>query len=124
MKSAPFVQANVAVKTKLTSKVPFSFGNFDVFKKNFVKNVQFRYSMTRKFFFLPQKNFWCPFQYPKVPLEASAAPLPSFDASYAPGCTQFLVSAWLNLSCKERNRWEICLRMRYILRGLRERDLG
>jgi hypothetical protein len=22
------------------------------------------------------------------------------------------------------NRWEICLRMRYILRGLRERDLG
>jgi hypothetical protein len=28
------------------------------------------------------------------------------------------------LSCKERNRWEICLRMRYILRGLRERDLG
>ena len=23
-----------------------------------------------------------------------------------------------------RNRWEICLRMRYNLRGLRERDLG
>jgi hypothetical protein len=23
-----------------------------------------------------------------------------------------------------QNRWEICLRMRYILRGLRERDLG
>jgi hypothetical protein len=53
MKSALFVQANVAVKTKLTSKVPFLFGNFDVFKKIFVKNVKFRYSMMRKFFFLP-----------------------------------------------------------------------
>ena len=38
----PFVQANVAVNTKLTSKVPFLFGNFQVFKKNLVKNVQFR----------------------------------------------------------------------------------
>jgi hypothetical protein len=46
MKSALFVQANVAVSTKLTSKVPFLFGNFDVFKKNSVTNVQFRYGMT------------------------------------------------------------------------------
>ena len=29
-----FVQTNVAVNTKLTSKVPFLFGNFDVFKQN------------------------------------------------------------------------------------------
>ena len=35
----PFVQANVAVNTILTSKVPFSFGNFDIFKRNLVKNV-------------------------------------------------------------------------------------
>ena len=31
MKSALFVQANVAVNTKLTLKVPFLFGNFQVF---------------------------------------------------------------------------------------------
>jgi hypothetical protein len=43
MKSALFVQANVAVNTKLTSKAPFLFGNFHVFKKNLIKNVQFRY---------------------------------------------------------------------------------
>jgi hypothetical protein len=41
MKSALFVQANVAVNSKLTSKVPFLFENFDV-----LKNVQFRYGMT------------------------------------------------------------------------------
>jgi hypothetical protein len=35
MKSALFVQANVAVNTKLTSKVPFLFGNFQVFLKKF-----------------------------------------------------------------------------------------
>jgi hypothetical protein len=35
MKSALFVQANVAVNTKLTSKVPFLLGNFQVFKKKF-----------------------------------------------------------------------------------------
>ena len=53
MKSALFVQANVAVNTKLTSKVPFLFGNFQVFKKNLVKNVQFRYGMTGKFLLSP-----------------------------------------------------------------------
>ena len=37
MKSALFVQANVAVSTKLTSKVAFLFGNFDAFK-NLVQN--------------------------------------------------------------------------------------
>ena len=50
MKSDLFVQANVAVNTKLTSKVPFLFGNFQVFFKKLVKNVQFRYGTTRKFF--------------------------------------------------------------------------
>ena len=50
MKSALFVQANVAVNTKLTSKVPFLFGNFQVFLKHLVKNVQFRYATTGKFF--------------------------------------------------------------------------
>ena len=49
MKSALFVQANVAVNTKLTSKVPFLFGNFQVFKKNvFGKNVQFWYGTMGK----------------------------------------------------------------------------
>ena len=42
----PFVQGNVAVNTKLISKVPFLFGNFDVFKINLVKNVQFLYGMS------------------------------------------------------------------------------
>ena len=46
VKSAPFVQGNVAVNTKLISKVPFLFGNFDVFKINLVKNVQFLYGMS------------------------------------------------------------------------------
>jgi hypothetical protein len=31
-----------------------------------------------------EKFFRCPFQYPKVPLEAGAPPPQSFDASYAP----------------------------------------
>jgi hypothetical protein len=34
MKSALFVQANVAVNTKLTSKVAILFENFDAFKKS------------------------------------------------------------------------------------------
>ena len=97
MKSALFVQANVAVNTKLTSKVPFLFGNFQVFLKNLVKNVQFRYSTTGKFF-LPhtppprrqhfRENFFrCPFRYPKVPLEGA------LDASYAPACTACIIPA-------------------------------
>ena len=74
MKSALFVQVSVAVNTKLTSKVPFLFGNCDVFRNNLVKNVQFRES----FFPHPRRQhfrgnfFRCPFQYPKVPLEAGA----------------------------------------------------
>ena len=59
MKNALFVQANVAVNAKLTSKVPFLFGNFDVFKNNLVKKANFGV---------------CPFQYPKVHLEAGAPP--------------------------------------------------
>jgi hypothetical protein len=66
--------------------MPFLFGNFHVFLKNVVKNVQFRYGMTGKFFFraqtlspppspaqtFPGKFFRCPFQCPKVPLETGA----------------------------------------------------
>jgi hypothetical protein len=36
----------MAVNTKLTSKVPFLFGNFQFLKKNLVKNVQFSYGTT------------------------------------------------------------------------------
>jgi hypothetical protein len=45
----------------------------------------------REHFSLPPRRqhflenfFRCPFQYPKVPLEAGAPPPQSFDASYAP----------------------------------------
>jgi hypothetical protein len=65
MKSALFVQANVAVNTKLTSKVPFLFGNFNVFKKTGQKTCNFGI----------EKFFRCPSQYPKVPLEAGASPI-------------------------------------------------
>ena len=41
IRSALFVQANAAVNTKLTSKVPFLFGNFDVFKKISSKTSNF-----------------------------------------------------------------------------------
>jgi hypothetical protein len=82
MKSALFVQDNVAVNTKLISKVPFLFGNFDVFKKIFGKNVQFLYGMSmvwrEKFLgalFNIQKCPWMPVPPP---------PPPSLDASYAP----------------------------------------
>ena len=80
MKSALFLQANVAVSTKLTSKVPFLFGNFQFVFKNLVKNVQFRYGTTGKIPPPPRRQhfrgkfFRCPFQYPKVPLEAGAPP--------------------------------------------------
>ena len=45
--------------------------------------MQFRYGTAGKFFFLPpqhfrEKFFRCPFQYPKVPLEAGAPPPPIF----------------------------------------------
>jgi hypothetical protein len=75
MKSALFVQANVAVNTKLTSKVPFLFGNFDVFKNNLVKKVQFRYGTSMVWYdgkHFREIFFRCPCQYPKVPLEAGA----------------------------------------------------
>ena len=39
MKSALFVQANVAVNTILTLKVPYLLGKFDVLKRNLVKDV-------------------------------------------------------------------------------------
>jgi hypothetical protein len=50
MKSSLFVQANVAVNTKLTSKVPFLFGNFQVFLKNLVKTCNL--CMVRREIFL------------------------------------------------------------------------
>ena len=37
---------------------------------------------------------------------------------------QFLCTATTNFPAVPSNRWEIYLRMRYNLRGLRERDLG
>ena len=52
MKSALFVQANIAINTKLTAKVPFLFGNFHVFLKNLVKNFP------SKFSFPPKKISW------------------------------------------------------------------
>ena len=45
MKIVLFVEASVAVNTKLTSKVPLLFRSFNVFRKKKVKNVQFRYGM-------------------------------------------------------------------------------
>jgi hypothetical protein len=41
-----------------------------------------------------------------------------FEHAYVCAAVSSLVILMLH------NRWEICLRMRYILRGLRERDLG
>ena len=68
MKSAIFVQANIAVNIKLTSKVPFLFGNFQVFLKI--------WSKTCNFGMLRRENFFrCPFRYPKVPLEAGPPPI-------------------------------------------------
>ena len=60
-----FVQANVAINTGLTSKMPFLFGNFDVLKKILAKNVQFWYSMTGKCFFI-QKCPWKPVPPPPI----------------------------------------------------------
>ena len=93
------VQANVAVNTKLTSKVPFLFGNFDVFKKNLVKNVPLRYGMTGKLFFPPppppprvppsrrqrfrKKFLGALFNIHKCPWKPVPPPQ-SFDASYSP----------------------------------------
>jgi hypothetical protein len=50
-RKVPFLYkiANVAVNTRLKSKVPFLFGNFDAFKNNLVKNVQFRYGVKGTF---------------------------------------------------------------------------
>jgi hypothetical protein len=58
------------------------FGNFQVFKKKIGQKRAISVWYDGKFFW---GNFFrCPFQYPKVPLEAGAPPQ-SFDASYAPG---------------------------------------
>jgi hypothetical protein len=74
--------------------VPFLFGNFQVFKKNLVKNVQFQYGMTGKFLLsLPPpiakifgENFLgAVFNIPKCLWKL--VPPQYFDASYAAGCT-------------------------------------
>jgi hypothetical protein len=87
IKSALFVQANVAVNTKLKSKVPFLFGNFDLFQNNLVKNVQFRYGMKGKFSSpspISWKNFLgALFNIQNCPWKLVPPPQ-SFDASYAP----------------------------------------
>ena len=83
--------------------MPFLFGNFDA-NKNLVKNIQFRYGMSRKLLSPPLSSrrqhfrgnfFRCPFQYPKVPLVSGAPPplTQSFDASYAPVNTDLLLCA-------------------------------
>jgi hypothetical protein len=53
MKSALFAQANVAVNTKLTSKVPFLFGNFQVFLKKFGQKRAISVCYDGKFFSPP-----------------------------------------------------------------------
>jgi hypothetical protein len=82
MKSALFVQANVAVNIKLTSKVPFLFGNFQVFFKKFGQKRAISVCYDGKIFSSPprrqhflEKFFRCPFRYPKVPLEVGAPPI-------------------------------------------------
>jgi hypothetical protein len=58
MKSALFVQANVALNTKLTSKVPFLFGNFDVFKKIWSKTCNFSIVWQESFSSPPPAMSW------------------------------------------------------------------
>jgi hypothetical protein len=53
MKSALFVQANVAVNTKLTSKVPFLFENFRVFLKKFGQKRAISVFYDGKIFYSP-----------------------------------------------------------------------
>jgi hypothetical protein len=85
MKSALFVQANVAINTKLTSKVAFLFGNFDAFKKiGQNRAISVWYDGDGKIFLslpFPRLPIFqgkiCrrPFQYPKVPLEPVPPPI-------------------------------------------------
>jgi hypothetical protein len=91
MKSAVFVQANVAVNTILTSKVPFLFGNFDVFKKICSKTFIVRCNSVwydwKNFLPPPGKILRCPFHCPKVPLEAGApCPPPNLFMLPTPLC--------------------------------------
>jgi hypothetical protein len=53
MKSVIFVEAYIAVNTKLTSKVPFLFGNFQVFKKIWSKTCNFGMLRRENVFFSP-----------------------------------------------------------------------
>jgi hypothetical protein len=96
LKSALFVQANVAVNTKLTSKVAFLFGNFDVFKKIWFKTCNFGRVQQENFPSSPPpppphpianvsgKTFLgALFNFQKCPWKP--VPPQSSDASYAPG---------------------------------------
>jgi hypothetical protein len=65
MKSALFVQANVAVNTKLTSKKISMF-----LKKMWSKTCNLGFSELN--LGMVGKFFRCPFQCPEVPLEAGA----------------------------------------------------
>ena len=48
-----------------------------------------------------------------------------FSPSTAGSFSMYSSNEQLKALCiVQSNRWEICLRMRYILRGLREKDLG
>jgi hypothetical protein len=106
------VQANVAVNTKLTSKVPFLFGNFDVFKKNLVKNVPLRYGMTGKLFSpppprsplqsptFPKKIFRCLFNIQKCPWKP-VPPLPIFWCFLLP-CLECRLNAQFSAFSLER----------------------
>ena len=85
MKSALFVQANVAVNTKLTSVVPFLFGNFQVYKKRAI-SVWYDW---KNFLLPPVANIsWkiflgALFNALKCP-QKQVPPPKSFDASYTP----------------------------------------
>jgi hypothetical protein len=82
MKSALFVQANVDVKTKLTSKVPFLFGNFDVLKK--ISSKACNFGIVGKKIFLPSPNisgkkcFGALFNIQKCPWKPVPPPPPIF----------------------------------------------
>ena len=86
MENALFVQANVAVNTKLTSKVPFLFENFQIFKKK----IGPKRAISENFFSPPVTNICgknCLVALFNIP-QCSWKPVnpQSLDASYAPAC--------------------------------------
>jgi hypothetical protein len=55
--------------------MPFLFGNFDVFKKDLVKNVQYPYSMMGNFFFPPPLGKGALFNIQKCPWKLVPPPI-------------------------------------------------